>query len=79
MKNILVVPAYICLLSPSGSRYIASGGPPECATMVVMPEVTPAATALGDERGFTRTSPPALNHKPTNSRVTAAITMAIAR
>src|SRR5215472_3432591 len=43
------------LLSPRGSRYIASGGPPECATMVVIPEARPPAIADASMR---RSRPP---------------------
>ena len=39
------------LAEPSGSKYIASGGPPECATIVVTPEASPAAIAFGGDRG----------------------------
>lgn len=51
VKNMLVVPPYISLDRPNGSRYMASGGPPECATIVVMPDALPASSALFFERG----------------------------
>ena len=35
MKNTPVVPAYTAFGSPSGGRYIASGGPPAWAGMVL--------------------------------------------
>src|SRR6201991_742581 len=79
VKNRLVVPAYISLLRPSGSKYIASGGPPECATIVVVPEVSPAASAPAADRGRTITFPPPTNHRPTKAKVIIAITIAMAR
>src|SRR5215475_15134156 len=68
VKNRLVVPAYTSLLRPRGSRYIANGGPPECATMVVIPEARPAVMAFGAERGRVITSTPATSHRPTKNR-----------
>ena len=51
MKNMKVVPAYSLFDNPSGSRYMATGGPPEWAIIEPIPEATPAATPFALDRG----------------------------
>lgn len=52
---------------------MASGGPPECATIVVMPDAPPASKALPLERGRAVTDAPPRHHSQANSNVVTAI------
>ena len=52
---------------------MASGGPPECATIVVMPDALPASNALFFDRGRDCTVDLPRHHSHAKSRVVTAI------